>query len=89
MASTLAELKTELEAKAAAALAETEPLQRKVDDLRAKIQPLEGELRVAQKALDEAEKRTRSRELAIEVAKITRVLRPPTRRLTNEGPAKP
>lgn len=89
MATTLAELKTELEAKQAAALAEITPLQQKVDALRAKIQPLEAELRVAQKALSDAETRTRSRALAIDIAKLQRVLRPPTRRLTNDGPAPP
>ena len=89
MASTLAELKTELDAKLAAAQAEVAPLQAKVDALRTKIQPLEAELRVAVKALNDAETRTRVRELSVDVTKLRRVLSPPTRRLVNEGPAEP
>jgi len=89
MASTLAELKTELEAKHAAAMAEVAPLQTKVDQLRARIQPLEAELRVAIKALNDAETRTRVRELSVDVTKLQRAIKPATHRLVNDGPPAP
>ena len=86
MATTLIELKTELEAARDALQAQAAPLHAKAEALRAQIAPLDAELRAVEKQIKDIE-RPKLRDLLTDLAKITRALKPPaTKKLPAEPP---